>query len=157
MLVGLYGLGHRYYRDAWLLLSDEAQLEQRAADLEAVVPISRPHPDPYANFEYNPDIEKIDPSDYESGLMVAEFSVNVRGRAEGVQIVEQSPPDFDRMEWRLRSALKDFVYRPRFVDGDPRPTDRYRYQLEYFYLPAEYEASLEKSGKLNRPRVPQSH
>jgi len=155
MLIGMYAQGHRYYRDAWQLMTDESLLSQRAEDLESVVPISRPHPDPYANFEYNPDVEKIDPDDYRQGLIVAEFTVNVRGRAEDVQIAEQSPPDFERMEWRVRTALKDFVYRPRFSDGEPQRTDKYRYSLEYFYLPAEYESSLAKSGKLNRPRPPE--
>ena len=157
MLIGMYAQGHRYYRDAWQLMSVDELRSQRAADLEVVVPISRPRPDPYANFEYNPDVEKIDPNDYESGLIVAEFTVNVRGRAEGVRIVQQTPPDFERMEWRIRRALKDFVYRPRFSDGAPARTDKYQYRLEYFYLPSEYEASLAKSGKLNRPRAPGLH
>jgi tetratricopeptide (TPR) repeat protein len=157
MLIGMYAQGHRYYRDAWQLMSDGSLLSQREHDLETIVPISRPHPDPYANFEYNPDTEKIDPDDYRQGLIVAEFTVNVRGRAEDVRIVEQSPPDFERMEWRMRTALKDFVYRPRFVDGEPEKTNKYRYSLEYFYLPEEYEASLAKSGKLNRPTPPDLH
>ena len=157
ILLGMPAQGHRYYREAWHLMSSDALLAQRAADLEMIVPISRPHPDPYANFEYNPDVEKIDPNDYESGLIAAEFTINRRGRTEDVVIVEQNPPDFDRMVWRLKSALKDFVYRPRFVNAEVEPTPRYRYQLEYFYLPSEYEASLAKSGKLNRPRAPDAH
>jgi tetratricopeptide (TPR) repeat protein len=157
ILIGMPAQGHRYYREAWALLSRDELLAQRAADLETIVPISRPHPDPYANFEYNPDVEKIDPNDYQSGLIVAEFTINTRGRAQDVEIVAQNPPEFERMEWRVKSALKDFVYRPRFVDAEVEPTPKYRYQLEYFYLPAEYEASLAKSGKLSRPRVPGSH
>jgi hypothetical protein len=157
MLIGMPAQGHRYYQAAWQLLSAEGLLAQRAADLETIVPISRPHPNPYANFEYNPDVEKIDPNEYESGLIVAEFTVSRRGKAADVAIIEQDPPDFERMEWRLKSALKDFVYRPRFVNAEPEPTTRYRYQLEYFYLPSEYEASLAKSGKLTRPRAPEAH
>lgn len=157
LLIGMPAQGHRYYRETWDLLSSDELLAQRAVDLESIVPISRPRPDPYANFEYNPDVEKIDPDDYESGLIVAEFTINKRGRVEDVEIVAQNPPEFERMEWRVKSALKNFVYRPRFVDAEVAPTPRFRYQLEYFYLPAEYEASLAKSGKLNRPRVPGSH
>lgn len=157
ILLGMPAQGHRYYREAWHLMSSDELLAQRAADLETIVPISRSHPDPYANFEYNPDVEEIDPNDYESGLIAAEFTINRRGRTEDVVIVEQNPPDFDRMVWRLKSALKDFVYRPRFVDAEVEATPKYRYQLEYFYLPSEYEASLAKSGKLNRPRAPDAH
>jgi len=81
---------------------------------------------------------------------VAEFTVNIRGRAQDVEIVDADPPDFDRMEWRLRAALKSFVYRPRFVAGEAVETANYRYRLDYFYLPAEYQASRSKRGKLDR-------
>jgi tetratricopeptide (TPR) repeat protein len=157
MLLDMDAQGHRYYREAWVLLTDESMLAQRAADLEGNVPISRPHPDPYANFEYNPDADQIDPDDYQPGFMITEFTINRRGRAQDVRIVESDPPDFERMEWRVKNALKDFVYRPRFLDAEVQDTEDFRYRLEYFYRPSEYAASLAKSGKLTRPRTPETH
>ena len=155
MLVGTYATAHRYYADVWTLMTDTHADDARAIQLEQVNPISRPPPDPYANFEYNPDIEKVSADEYLPGVMVAKFTVNVRGKVQDVSIVEQEPPGFSRMERRLRAGLRDFVYRPRLVDGEPVATPDVLYRLKYHYLPAEYEASLGKDRKLNRPVPPQ--
>jgi len=157
MLLGAPARGRRYYALTWRLLTDNKQFTQRVADLDANVPLFEPRPNPYANFEYNPDLEKIDPADYQSGLMVAEFTINKRGHTQDVEIVEQNPPDFQRMQWRLTKSLRGFVFRPRFVDGKAVSTDKYQYRLEYYYLPSEYRASLATSGRLNRPHPPEYH
>lgn len=152
-LVNLHGQANRYYLRAWeLLASDDAYLATRAAEMEATVPILQPHPHPYANFEYNPESEKIDPADYLNGEMVLQFRVTRRGRTQNIKIIEANPPDFARMERRARNALKNFIYRPRYAAGTAVDTAMVNYRLAYYYLPSEYAASQAKAGKLGRPR-----
>lgn len=153
--VDLYARAHQRYQQAWeLLSSNDSYLQQRAADLERTVQISQPHPHKYANFEYNPDSEKIDPNDYLEGFLVVRFTVSHRGRVRDLEVIEADPPEFVRMERRVRRSLKDFVYRPRHVDGSSVDTENQIYRHDYFYLPSEYAASRSKTGKLNRPRPP---
>lgn len=154
-LVDLHGRANRYYQQVWeLLTSDDAYLATRAVDLEANVPLLRPRPNPYANFEYNREREKIAQDDYLDGEIVGQFRVNKRGRTSNIKIVEANPPDFARMERRLRNALKNFIYRPRFADGVVTETDNMQYRLEYYYLQSEYDASKANAGKLIRRRQP---
>ncbi|MGI9261348.1 MAG: tetratricopeptide repeat protein, partial [Woeseiaceae bacterium] len=84
-LFGAQTLAHRYYASAWeLLAEDEETLAVRADVLERPVPLTRPKPDPYANFEYRRDSEKLDPADYLTGEIVLAFTVSDRGRAEQI-------------------------------------------------------------------------
>jgi len=147
-LFDLRGRAHRHYRAAWeLMSSSENLLVARAEDFESPVPLSRPKPDPYANFEYNPNRENITPDDYLQGEMVVAFTVNDHGRTKDQRIVEANPPNFSRMELRARNAVEEFVYRPRYVDGVAADTGDQQYRVKYFYLPLDYEAEIVKSHK----------
>ena len=155
-LVNVGSRAHRYYAAAWdLMSSKQAYLVARAESLEMPVPLARPKPDPYANFEYNPDRDKIDPKDYLDGEIVMEFTVNNRGRTQDLRVVEADPPNFSHMERRVRNAVKEFVYRPRHVEGMAAATRNQQYRVRYFYRPSEYRASIAKAGKLlSRSGVP---
>ena len=72
------------------------------------------------------------------------FTVNDRGRTEDLRVVAAEPADFEPMERRVHNAVKDFVYRPRFVDGQPSATEDLRYKVKFYYLPWEYQAYLDK-------------
>ena len=155
-LVEMYARANRYYQQTWVFLSsDDAYLSRRAEDLEVNVPLSRPRPHPYANFEYNPDRDDINPDDYLPGEMTMRFTLTRQGRIKDVELVAADPPDFARMERRMRNALKKFKYRPRYVDGVAIEARQQQYTLNYQYLPSEYAASQAKEGKLGRPRPPQ--
>lgn len=130
---------------------DKSLLEGRTLELESLKPVAQPHPYPYANFQYRRDNDEIDPDDYLEGTMLVRFTVNERGRVNDPEVIEAAPPNFERMEWRVRQSLKDFVYRPRFVDGELVETADHLYRHDYFYLQSEYQASLLKSRRLNRP------
>jgi len=147
-LFGLEGRAHRHYAEAWeLMSSNQNYLVARAENLESPVPLSQPKPDPYSNFEYNPDRESITPDDYLEGEMVMAFTINDRGRTEDLLVVEATPPNFSRMELRVRNAVKGFVYRPRYVDGVAAETGNQQYRVKYFYLPLDYDAEIAKSHK----------
>ena len=144
----LHGRAHRNYAAAWeLMSSNDSYLVARAEHLESPVPLSRPKPDPYANFEYNPDREKITPDDYLQGEIVVAFTINDHGRTEDRRVVAADPANFSQMEFRVRNAVKDFVYRPRYVDGVAADTGDQQYHIQYFYLPHDYEADIRKSHK----------
>lgn len=152
-LFGAKTLAHRYYKDAWeLLASNEEQLAIRANALEKPVPLTRPKPDPYAHFEYRRDSEKLDPADYLTGEIVVTFTVSDRGRAENVKVIEANPVKFSEMEKRVRKAVERFVYRPRYVNGEPAATSNQRYRAEYYYHREEYQASMAKSASNRRTR-----
>lgn len=123
---------------------------RRAADLEVNVPLSRPRPNPYADFEYNPDRDDIDPDDYLHGEITMRFTLTRQGRIKDAEVAAADPPDFVRMERRVRNALKNFKYRPRYVDGVAIETRQQHYTVDYRYLPSEYAASRAKEGKLGR-------
>ena len=144
-LVEMYARANRYYQQTWVFLSsDAAYLSRRAADLEANVPLSRPRPHPYANFEYNPDRDDIDPDDYLRGEITMQFTLTRQGRIKDAELVATDPPDFARMERRVRNALKNFKYRPRYADGVAIEATLQEYTLNYQYLPSEYAASQAK-------------
>lgn len=152
-LFGAQTLAHRYYATAWDLLSlNEDKLLVRADALERPVPLTRPKPDPYANFEYRRDSDKLDPADYLTGEIVLAFTVSDRGRAENISVVEASPVNFSEMERRVRNAAERFIYRPRYVDGVAAASTDQRYRAQYFYHRADYEASLAKSASNRRSR-----
>jgi len=148
ILLRMYPQANRYYQRAWQLMSsDAARLTMREADLESTVPLSQPSTNRYANFEFNPDRDKIDPDEYLPGEMVVTFTVTRQGRARNLQFAGSQPPDFERMEWRVRNTLRRFVYRPRFAEGVPVEVSGQQYRLKYYYLPSEYAASRARSGK----------
>ena len=150
-LFDLKGRAHRYYADAWELMSaDEVYLATRAENLESPVALTQRRPNPYSNFEYNPDREKVTQDDYLEGELVVQFTINDQGRTKDHRVVEANPPNFSKMEKRVRNAVGEFVYRPRFVDGVATDTENLQYRAKYFYLPLDYAAAVAKSAKRGR-------
>lgn len=142
---------HRYYADAWSLLSSNEDYQAaRAVDLETPVPLAQLAPDPYANFAYVSKRGPIDPNDYIEGEMVMSFTVNERGRTKDILLVAADPANFSHMERRVRNSVEKFIYRPRYVDGKATATGNQQYRVKYHYLLSEYQTSLEKSAKRGR-------
>jgi hypothetical protein len=145
-LFDMKGRARRYYAAAWELLSaSEVTRVARAADLESPVALVRSEPYPYANFEYDRNRGDIDPNEYIQGEIVVAFTINEQGRTENLRLVEAEPADFSEMEMRVFNAVDQFVYRPRYADGQAVPTGDQQYQARYFYLPSEYQAALDKA------------
>lgn len=143
----------RYYSEAWDLLSaDESLATTRRENLESPVVISQRPPDPYANFEYRSDRDNSRQEDYLEGEMTLKFTVDDRGRPRDVRIVAAEPPEFSHMERRVLNAAKQFVYRPRLVDGVPADTGDHQYRARYYYRPSDYRASVEKTEARKRTR-----
>jgi tetratricopeptide (TPR) repeat protein len=139
------GRARRHYASAWKLMSsNDESLALRAENLESPVPLARARPNPYADFEYNPNRDQIPASDYLEGEMTYAFTVNDRGRTENLRVLTAEPADFKPMERRVHNAVKEFVYRPRLVDGQPSSTADLQYKVKFYYLPSEYQAYRDK-------------
>jgi tetratricopeptide (TPR) repeat protein len=150
-LFDLKARARRYYGEAWTLLSaNDELLRARSDSFDAPVPLSQPKPDRYAHIEIMSDYEHIEQDDYLEGEVTVRFAVDERGRTQELAVVAATPEDFTRMEIRARNAVDGFVYRPRFVDGQPVSTGDLEYRFQYYYLPSVYESALEKSAKRNR-------
>ena len=121
------------YRAAWELMSaDGDRLGQRGQDLEMPVPLRRPPLDRHANFGYRGG-EDPDPSDLIEGYMVAQFTVNDRGRVTDISILESDPPDFSEMETRMHRTLRESIFRPRYEHGNPARTEKLQFRHDYLY------------------------
>jgi tetratricopeptide (TPR) repeat protein len=150
-LFGMRGRASRYYSAAWeLMSSDENYWAARARDFGNPVPLARVAPYPYARFEYSSDRDNIDPEEYLEGEMLVAFTINERGRTENRRVIDADPADFSLMERRVLNSVEDFIYRPRHVDGEPAATPDQQYHVKYFYLPADHQASIEKSSGRGR-------
>ncbi|MGH8195030.1 MAG: tetratricopeptide repeat protein [Woeseiaceae bacterium] len=129
------------YRRAWELTSRAGHLDQRKRDLEQVIPLVQSKLDPSANFGYRSDHEEIDPADYKNGYVVARFTVNDRGRVTDTEVVDADPAGFAAMETRVRNALQDFIYRPRYEDGQPTRMPAQTFRHEFLYLDRDLEGN----------------
>jgi hypothetical protein len=130
-----------YYRRAWeLLSSDAARHDRRRQDLEQVVPLVRLKLDRYANFGYRSDDQDVDPADYRTGYVVARFTVNDRGRVTDTEIADADPAGFAAMETRVRNAVRDFIYRPRYENGEPVRTPAQTFRHEFLYRDSDLAA-----------------
>lgn len=146
-LFDMQGRAHRYYAEAWDLLSSNADYRAaRAESLETPVPLAQVAPDLYANFDYVPKRGPIDPNDYIDGEIVMAFTVNERGRTKDLLLVAADPANFSHMERRVRNSVEKFIYRPRYVDGKAVATGNQQYHVKYYYLPSEYRASVDKTS-----------
>lgn len=151
-LFDMKGRARRYYAQAWdLLSSDESYIAARHKEFSSPVPLARPSVERYAKFEYHADRHDIGEDDFVDGEMTLAFTVDERGRTKDFRIVQANPEDFTQMEIRARNLVDDFVYRPRYVAGEPVVTGELQHKIEFFYLPSEYQTALNEAAK---PRSP---
>ncbi|MCR9278869.1 MAG: hypothetical protein NXH85_12925 [Pseudomonadaceae bacterium] len=79
------------------------------------------------------------------GVVDLVFTVNHRGRIVGSSLkTERSDPP-GMLDFRVRRALNNAIYRPSLVDGVPVATDNNRYRHEFTYWPRKDEAD-ERDG-----------
>jgi hypothetical protein len=142
-----------WYGQAWALMSgNDALLAERADLMERPNALYAPAPARYANFGYDLDARDVRDSDYAKGHIVVTYSVDDRGRARDIEIIEAEPPDFGRMETHVTATLKNYVYRPRYRGGSPRAVKNLRFRHDFLYLPEVYRESSMVYGKVRRAR-----
>jgi len=105
------------YREAWQQTTEPANgLEKQCAKLDAVYPLLRPPADLSLTVA---DIENQDLSttSFDSGFLIAQFTVTRRGQVGDIRLVEISPDRNETIEARLKLALGRYIFRPRFENG----------------------------------------
>jgi len=114
-----------YYQRAWPLLSE---LATTAEPNPLLVPRPLEYRTPVAARQY------VAPPGQPRAIRAIEFTLTVRadGGAADIQPVSDAP---DARLVRIRRALEDARFSPRFVDGQPVATEGYRF-VEYWHEPA---------------------
>lgn len=145
-LFDMQARAHRYYVKAWDVTSSNNQYwPYRDEAFSMPVPLAQQDPDPYAEFVYVPGQDGKREEDYQQGHMVVQFNVDERGRTSDLRILNANPPRFTHMERRAKNAVENFIFRPRYVDGQATTTVDQFYKVEYLYRESQYQASLRKT------------
>lgn len=138
----------RAYRRAWELLNENeslAAIRDRRFDRPVLI---RPARAPaYAEEETNPIVNPVyREREFDQGVVVADYTVNARGRTEDIDVIESEPPGL--MDAEVKRAVRRLVYRPRYVDGEPvsTPGQTLRHRFSYIAerLPDEIAAAVQE-------------
>lgn len=132
-------LAELQYRRAWDLLSAHDLLEVRRAHFEMPVPLRRTALGMYPDFDYGWSSSDVRADELTGGYIVARFRVTSRGRVRNVELVESNPQGYSQMETRVRFGVKDFIYRPRILDGEPAASTDILYRHDFFYRASDLE------------------
>ena len=124
----------RHYREAWSLLSEnEEDMAVRSDAFNTMAPLVQPKLDGHANFGYRSGGDDPDEPAQASGFMLAQFTINERGRVTDIEIIEADPPEFPEMATRITRTLRESVYRPRYENGDPVKKRKQRMRHDFTY------------------------
>ncbi len=115
LLRGKKTTAYQHYKDAYLLLADDAQHEETIAEL-----FGKPHNLPALRLPLPAVDDKVEAEKTTSVL--ASFDVSRSGRARNVQIIESEPPDATSARRKAKSTIRGRIYRPRFEQGEPVET-----------------------------------
>ena len=132
----------RAYQDTWDLLSeDESRLTNRYDHLESTVLLQDIYPPKYYR-EGAQDSTLGDDREFEQGTIVTKFTVNTRGRARNLEIIESFPGGLADMEKSVLREMRRLIYRPRLEDREVVDTQNLTYTHRFFYresdlVPAE--------------------
>ncbi len=132
----------RTYRDVWELLSEsDDRLALRRTELEQVHLLNE---DPIPQYVGSATLSDQRQSDREirEGSVLARYDVSSRGRMSSLTIIEVTPPAFGDMQDSVIREMRDRIYRPRFVDGEPVDTPGQMLTHRFFYLQGELDERL---------------
>jgi len=149
-----FGAANEEYVAAWAdLSSSEDYLDRRDYYFELPVRLGG---GPFPKLARNTRGKTA--ADLRDGYVEIRYSVDVKGLANDVVVVESDPPDV--MDLSLKTTYERSVYRPRFVDGASAPTENllarheFRYAVEVVTTPGdagELPRPEPKRGRLDRP------
>lgn len=124
----------RAYGNAWDLLSaDETLIDDRDERFARPVKIREASAPAYADEETNPVVNPVYRGrEFDRGTVVVEYTVNTRGRAEDITVVESVPPGL--MDSEAKRAVRRFIYRPRYEAGEPTATPGQTFRHSYAYI-----------------------
>ncbi len=89
--------------------------------------------------------KKDDASIEKKGIIIVRYDVNRYGRPENVRVVESYPPDL--YNYMAASHVRNFAFRPHFVDGEPISSPDRLFELRFAYseeeLPEKVRQNME--------------
>lgn len=88
-----------------------------------------------------------DASVNKNGLIIVRYDVNQYGRPENVRVVEAVPPD--TYDYMVRTHVRNFAFRPHFVDGNPVESPDRLFEIRFSY----YEGDLSEKVRQNTETV----
>jgi TonB family protein len=141
----------RAYRQAWRVLSgDESLLAIRERRFAQPVQIRYARAPAYADEATNPTVNPVFRGrEFDRGVVVANYTVNARGRTEEITVIESTPPGL--MDTEVKRAVRRMVFRPRYVDGQPVSTPDQTFRHRYAYiaerLPDDIAAAMEEGAQ----------
>jgi len=131
------GKASKIYRETWKLLSvDEEREPSRFTALETTHILQKIHPPKYYNSRRTDD-GKNAPESFESGKIVAAYSVTSRGDTGNIRIIEAEPAGLEEMEYTVTREMRRLIHRPRMADGVAVATHDRTYTHEFFYRPSD--------------------
>ncbi|HKL62174.1 MAG TPA: TonB family protein [Woeseiaceae bacterium] len=141
----------RSYREAWDVLSGDEKLAViRDRRFGQPVQIRFARAPAYADEETDPTVNPVFRGrEFDQGAVVANYTVNARGRTEDITVIESTPPGL--MDTEVKRAVRRMVFRPRYVDGQPVSTPDQTFRHRYAYiaerLPDDIAAAMEQGAQ----------
>lgn len=133
------GRARRNYQETWELLSSgDEQLDFRREMLEAVHPLNDAVIAKYAGDATKAE-RQTGSDDIRQGNIVIGYDVSDRGRVTNLNVVEATPKEFEDIQDTVLREVRQRVYRPRFVDGQPVDTPGQIYAHTFYYQQSELD------------------
>lgn len=78
-----------------------------------------------------------------NGIVIVRYDVNAYGRPEKVRIVESDPPGM--YDYMVKNHVRNFAFRPHFVDGQPVDSPDRLFEVRFFYLEGDLSEKVRQN------------
>lgn len=144
-LIGQTAAANDMYVAAWEFLgSDDDRMAERQRQLESLASVREGELPRYYVRRSN-DIAGARSGDFQSGTIIAAYSVAPDGRTENIRIVDASPEGLSDMEYKVRRQISRMIHRPRIDEGAVTWADDVTYAHDFLYR----EKDLPQSQKVD--------
>ena len=136
--VEAHNRARKVYREMWDFLSeDEDRLGMRRELLEQpTVLVEDALPKYVGSGAGNPDEQ------YLSGSIRVDYTVSRRGRVRNIR-TEATPPQFTDMQRIVHRELRQRIFRPMIVDGQPAESNDLIFEHKFFYRQSDLDKLIE--------------
>ena len=73
-----------------------------------------------------------------NGTIRVDYNVSKRGRVRNLR-TEASPPEFTEMQSMVHREIRNRIFRPKLVDGQPADSDGLVFEHNFLYRPSDLE------------------
>jgi len=141
------GRAHSLYRSVWDILSeDESLLDMRAELLESGALLRGINPPRMLDNALAAAGSTGRPRGYKTGNVVFGYTVNTRGRATDIRLLEADPRGLDKLYQRIGREIRLIVHRPLIVDREPAERTDRTFSHEFFYQDKDLKGNIDQGG-----------